>query len=291
MAPSAKTIVRLLGTETEVELLESRTYTFGRSRDASLPLRDPSCSRRQFEIHRAADGWQLVPVSQDTPTLLNGEIVSGATSLNGGDRIVAGDSAFDFLTASTQGQDQKTLRGSLDHSFDIKQWFMREIVVGNGLLIGRDPSCDLVLNHPMVSRRHAHVVARDGDFFVLDLISTNGTFLNGRSLRSARHSSGEKLSPGDRIDIGPYSLAFTGTHLAPTSRVGNIDLQGRGLTRVVTDRSTGLPLKLLDDVTVRIRPGQFVWPQWFREIDPPGGAERAGEAGPRSSDHQFDRPV
>ena len=49
-------------------------------------------------------------------------------------------------------------------------------------VLGRDQFCDIVLRRHTVSRQHAHIVRSDGDFYVEDLSSLNGTYLNGRRL-------------------------------------------------------------------------------------------------------------
>jgi hypothetical protein len=45
--------------------------------------------------------------------------------------------------------------------------------------IGRSPSCPAVINAPSVSRRHACFIFEDGAFYISDLGSANGTFVNG----------------------------------------------------------------------------------------------------------------
>ncbi|MDX2176588.1 MAG: HD domain-containing protein [Candidatus Sumerlaeia bacterium] len=47
------------------------------------------------------------------------------------------------------------------------------------LSVGRDPSCDLRIDDPKVSRLHGWLETRDGEFYFTDNKSTNGTFLNG----------------------------------------------------------------------------------------------------------------
>jgi len=70
------------------------------------------------------------------------------------------------------------------------------------VVIGRLPDCDVVLNDPNVSRRHAQI-ARSGDDVVLDdLGSTNGTKVNGAPARSMN------LIDGDEITIGASRLMF-----------------------------------------------------------------------------------
>ncbi len=64
--------------------------------------------------------------------------------------------------------------------------------------IGRDRENDIVLDSDSVSRRHAKIEHRDGHFFVIDLDSTNGTFIND----DAEPVSATQLRRGDQVKIG-----------------------------------------------------------------------------------------
>lgn len=71
------------------------------------------------------------------------------------------------------------------------------------LVIGRSRFCHIVLDDPSVSRRHARLIFRDGRWIVQDLISTNGTLLNGHQIGRSQLRSGDELMLGDarlRID-------------------------------------------------------------------------------------------
>jgi ABC-type multidrug transport system fused ATPase/permease subunit len=83
--------------------------------------------------------------------------------------------------------------------------------------------------------------------------SSNGTFVNGK-----RVTRPTRLKVGDRIEVGPFSLRFDGTGLVSRSRSNNIELSAFGVRRVVPDRGTGNARLLLDDVTLVIRPREFV---------------------------------
>lgn len=73
------------------------------------------------------------------------------------------------------------------------------------LTIGRSPSCDVTVDDPLVSRRHA--VVEIGEEMVLrDAGSFNGTFLNGRRVHD--HAA---LSPGDLIGVGTSTFTWDGT--------------------------------------------------------------------------------
>ncbi len=71
--------------------------------------------------------------------------------------------------------------------------------------IGRDPSKKIFLADPKVSRNHAQVVRRNGSFLLVDLGSTNGTFVNGHAITE------QKLSLEDEIKVGRTVLVFTET--------------------------------------------------------------------------------
>ena len=70
----------------------------------------------------------------------------------------------------------------------------------DGVVVGRNPAqAGVVLDHPEASREHFRLTARDGGLFVVDLHSTNGTFVNGTEVRPPEASA---LSPGDEIRLG-----------------------------------------------------------------------------------------
>ncbi len=62
--------------------------------------------------------------------------------------------------------------------------------------VGRLSESDIVISNPYVSRRHANIERRNGDFYVVDTGSTHGTFVNGVRI------SERKLRHGDRISLG-----------------------------------------------------------------------------------------
>lgn len=65
------------------------------------------------------------------------------------------------------------------------------------LTIGRGPDCEVRPNSDIVSSLHCRIIKRSYGVFVLDLKSTNGTFLNNE-----RVVSETELSDGDKIRVG-----------------------------------------------------------------------------------------
>lgn len=71
------------------------------------------------------------------------------------------------------------------------------------MLLGRSPGNHIVIPSAQLSKRHVRIVARDGDFHIVDLGSTNATFVNGN-----RISEPVQLKTGDEIRLGDNTLRF-----------------------------------------------------------------------------------
>jgi hypothetical protein len=70
------------------------------------------------------------------------------------------------------------------------------------LLIGRSKECDVQIEDPNVSRRHAELRQEGAAYWIVDLDSTNGIEVNGRRVKRS------KLEDGDRILLGETELTF-----------------------------------------------------------------------------------
>jgi len=73
------------------------------------------------------------------------------------------------------------------------------------VVIGREKDVDIELNSPNVSRRHARIISKEDKITILDLKSTNGTFVN---LESVSDSEPRILLDGDRISFGNINTKF-----------------------------------------------------------------------------------
>ncbi|HSO29299.1 MAG TPA: DUF3662 and FHA domain-containing protein [Candidatus Sulfomarinibacteraceae bacterium] len=74
-------------------------------------------------------------------------------------------------------------------------------VEGATVVIGRSGTSDLVLADVRASRRHARLTVRDGHLVLTDLGSTNGTRVNGRSVREVAVGEGDEIRIGDSVLI------------------------------------------------------------------------------------------
>lgn len=80
--------------------------------------------------------------------------------------------------------------------------------------LGRAATSNVVINDEKVSRRHAMIHQQGaGEFWLIDLGSSNGTYINGR-----RVTSPIRLNPGDRVEIAKHSLCFQQANAAPAPK-------------------------------------------------------------------------
>jgi len=75
-------------------------------------------------------------------------------------------------------------------------------IEGDRMSIGRTPDAPVFLDDVTVSRNHALLVRRQDGFYIDDLGSLNGTYVNRRRIES------HQLSDGDEIQIGKYKLSY-----------------------------------------------------------------------------------
>jgi ABC transport system ATP-binding/permease protein len=69
--------------------------------------------------------------------------------------------------------------------------------------LGRSPDNDVILRDPATSGHHARLERRGNDFWIVDLGSTNGTFVNGESVQE------KQLNHGDRLTVGQNTVHFS----------------------------------------------------------------------------------
>lgn len=81
-----------------------------------------------------------------------------------------------------------------------------EIELPSVSMVGRSSECQVLLPDPRVSRRHAMIRKQDGGFYLFDLGSFNGSYLNGSRVTAAR-----QLSSGDVLSFAEHEFTFEQT--------------------------------------------------------------------------------
>jgi hypothetical protein len=70
------------------------------------------------------------------------------------------------------------------------------------VVVGRSSACDITVDDPNVSRRHAEIRPEEGAYWIVDLGSTNGVTVNGERVERAR------LAPEDTVLLGTTEVRF-----------------------------------------------------------------------------------
>jgi ABC-type multidrug transport system ATPase subunit len=201
-----------------------------------LVMDHPSVSGVHTEFS-VKDGKVLLTDRSTNGTFVNGKR-AGAVELRDGDYITFGRYAGKSLI----------FKLGLEPQLKIEKVDLNK----DRITIGRDASNDVVIDHPIVSKQHAEIIKQDGKVFLVDVGSTNGTFVNG--IKVKRH----QLQELDRIVIGPSELHFSGASLSHTPDTRVVRLDSVHVSFQVTDRTTGKPKLLLDDINLVVKPKELI---------------------------------
>lgn len=157
----------------------------------------PMVSRRHAEICFKEDKWFICDLGSSFGTFLNEERIYHSCPIKQNDLIRFGEDGpvikvldLEAETPSEESPSLASLVSSDGKTFPIKK---------KSFWLGRDPSCDLVVEASavIVSRRHARIIQQGSKFFLIDNNSFNGTFLNGN-----RVSTLLEVKNGDEIQLG-----------------------------------------------------------------------------------------
>jgi ABC-type multidrug transport system ATPase subunit/pSer/pThr/pTyr-binding forkhead associated (FHA) protein len=121
------------------------------------------------------------------------------------------------------------------------------------LTIGRDDRNDIKLDGLQISNRHARLVRNAAGVVIEDLNSTNGVYVNGNRV------SRQAISATDRVQIGSFLiLADAAANIGVFDTRSKTRLDAVRLTKYVRGRFGAKKLKVLDDISLSIRPNEFV---------------------------------
>ncbi|MBI5566182.1 MAG: FHA domain-containing protein [Chloroflexi bacterium] len=218
-------------------VLTREPLTIGRHPTNDVVIDIATVSAEHAIIENTDGQYRLTDRGSRNGTFVNGQRISIAM-LKDGDIIRIGDARGNSvgLTFHAGQAPQATAVESFD------------LAANDTLTIGRDPGCDLTLDSPLVSRHHARLERSGPTHTLIDLGSTNGTFVN--SQRIDRHT----LRSGDIVQMGPYRLTYQPgaiSQVLPMRQRGRLD--ALHLTRRVDGGRT-----ILNDVSLSIAPREFV---------------------------------
>ena len=229
-------------------LLNKEIITIGRDPSNDIIINEGAVSRFHLQIVRQGQQFTLIHPHPDHPRTTNGLLYQG--------RRVRGDESFRKILANGDifriGDQQGTLitltyddgTGTLLDTLPPMQPIKLD---APELTIGRKPDNSVVLSHPLVSAHHARLVREGGTYRILDLGSTNHTYVNAHVVTN------HLLKMGDEIRIGPFRLIYESTHLTQYDERNNIRVDALNLKKIGANQTV-----LLNNISLSIPPRAFV---------------------------------
>jgi ABC-type multidrug transport system ATPase subunit len=248
-------------------------------------------SRRHAEIKKTGDQFFISDLKSFNGTLVDGKRITETVALFDGDEIQLGaggpllrltDPAHPASAKKSAGVPSAS-QAAIPSAFgQIAAIASRQTIVSTGsgslqsttppgsaqpqllarlsfdtrpqLSVGRAADNDLRLDGLQISNHHARFARTNGSVTVEDAGSTNGVYVNGERISGRR-----PVQLADIIQIGPFVLqadAQQGVAVYDTRSKTRIDCIN--IAKVVTNRSGGGSIRLLDDVGLTIQPNEFV---------------------------------
>ncbi len=241
-----------VGKQLPLEL--NSTYIIGRDHNTChLLITDPQTSRQHAELCINSNGEAIISDKKSSNgTYIGDQLVSTSVSVNPGDKIIIGNNVLELKVTDEDDQQFVEKQKVLDY-YVSRHGSTRAHQVSEAITIGRDPSNNVVLNHPHVSRFHATIEIGEKGALIRDLNSTNGTYVDG-----VRVSKVEELDPESIIWIGGYRFILRGSDLLEYDETeGQVQIEVNNLCKVVT-LPDGAERVLLTDISFKIEPREFV---------------------------------
>lgn len=174
--------------------------TVGRDPKCHVPLDDQRVSRRHARIYRGEKGHYIEDLGSANGVMLDGRLIRSPSLLQVGTKLEIGDFVLTVVPEGAAAGVEKAnaqLRGLAgpykNKEFDIG---------GTRVSVGRVEGNQIIVDDPSVSRHHARLQKDAGKYTLVDLGSSNGSFINDRPVTQ------QILKAGDKVTFGSVSFRF-----------------------------------------------------------------------------------
>ena len=215
-------------------------YIVGRDQSSDIHIDHSRISRSHLRIEFLENHWVAKDLSSSNGTFQGRKEVN---SININKVLVldlGGDSGVSLrFVPITEGSIEKsTKRVRNDRtqiltkgSISVLEGSVQRIKLGQRVRVGRDDLNDWRIDDLTVSRFHAEILATNsGGFYIVDLKSENGTFVNGKAVK--RHD----LIPGDLISVGHAIRKFTLDGLEGAANISGTEIVAEDISFQVGER-------------------------------------------------------
>lgn len=208
-----------------------KLYSIGSAADNQLIINDKSVDALHAKLFTEDDKYVLKDNNSSTGCFVNGQRVTQKEILPG-DIVRLGGTEIIVLDPRRLQEDSATnsapWRLVSDGSWLAGKTFI--IPPERSVIIGRTEQCDITIPGTHLSRRHTELCIQGSKLFIKDLGSSNGTFLNDKSITEAFAENGDRL----RIDVYTFRLVSPDTEGHKTRIRASIDSIGKPVERKQT---------------------------------------------------------
>ncbi len=217
-----------------VSLEKGNSWILGRDPECDIPIGSPDISWHHAQLERNSNGWTLRDLNATNGTRLE-------------TLPLRPNQAVDVNVPCTFSLGKCELRLTASLSASGRTEVLPALASSSVITIGRAPECDVVVDSPLVSRRHTRLTREQDGWLVEDLGSANGTFINGLRIDHAHWKKGERLQVGEqRFRLGEGALV-------ENAGSGHLQLEARDLWKIASNG-----MALLRGVSFSIAPGEMV---------------------------------
>ena len=221
-------------------------FIIGRDIKCDITISSKSVSFHHIFVEKEGNDWYIIDNNSTNGTYLNSykNRISKVKLKRG-----------DILYLSTQ-------KLHTDRIFDLinAKEGIDSTICKDEILIGRDPNVDTVINNPNISWHHAKITRQNSIYYIEDLNSTNGTFVNNSIVKTEK-----EIKEGDKITLGLYDFIFkttdsNGLKLISIDKDGiRLDIKNVSFAVNIKDKDNKKIKKLLlDNISFTIYPSEMV---------------------------------
>jgi ABC-type multidrug transport system ATPase subunit len=238
-----------------VVLEPDKTYVLGRDQSSDIHIASDRISRSHLQFAFEKPHWILQDLGSSNGTFLESKKierveVSKAVSVDlGGIGNLTikispiGDSASGKFKRPEVDRDATRITKISGSEYQDDNSGLARVRLQQRIRIGRDAENEWQIDDLNVSRTHAEIVQNNsGSYEVVDLKSTNGTFLNGTRIKR------EVLRTGDIIAVGGFARRFTLDGLQILEGIDGMSISARGINFEIGNKP------LLQDVSFNVGP-------------------------------------
>lgn len=236
-----------------------KPFTIGRDKSADIQVMGSKVSRTHLRLEFDGNHWNAVDLDSSNGTFLNGKAVREFAITELISIFLGGDNGQEIRLhplelgkkknkepikkTPIQKGDQTRVASVLENYPASHDDQTSRIRLQQRIRIGRDAANDWQIEDLTVSRFHAEVVQNDsGGFDLVDLRSSNGSFINGQQIKR------REIEIGDLISIGGATRRFTSDGLDSPVGIDGVDVVAKDLHFSVGDR------QLLNDINFHLGP-------------------------------------